>query len=963
MFWTQRGCFLPSKLLEQVPLISAQLRPKSSTRSTAIGSAVGRKTSAIGAGKCIALRRETINAWERRAPLAPKHVRKLTRAGVKVLIQPSNRRAFSIQDYISAGATVSEDLSEASLIMSVKQVPIDDLIPDKTFSFFSHTIKAQKDNMPMLDSILEKNIRLLDYEKLADDRNQRLVAFGKWAGFAGMIDILHGLGLRLLALGHHTPFIHIGLAHNYRDSHMARNAIRDAGYSIALGMMPQSLGPLTFVFTGSGNVSRGAQEIFQDLPYESVDVRALPNVARRGTLNKIYGCIARREDHMVRKDGGPLDLDELEEHPERYLSTFAQTIAPYASVIINGIFWQTDTPRLITIPDAKHLLTPVPRASPDIPGNPTLPHRLLAICDISADPGGSIEFVKDCTTIDKPFCIYDANQNTNSDSFDSPSGVLVCSIDNMPAQMPLEATEYFGERLFPYVFEMMQSDAREPFEKFDVSDVVRDAVIASNGQLTPNFEYINELRSVQKFRCAENAGIAYRSGGARRKVLLLGAGFVSGPVVELLTRNDDVHVTVATEFQTDAEKLTQISGQVTPVIIDVQHTDDKLEKLIGDSDVVISLLPYSFHPMVARMCLTHGTNMVTASYASPEMMGLDSAAKSAGITIVNEVGLDPGIDHLLATECFDNVREHAGKVTSFVSWCGGLPAPECSDNPLRYKFNWNPKGVLLNTLSGAKYKQDGEIVQIPPGGAILDSVVPIDFMPGFSLCGFPNRDSTIYESLYQIEGARTVIRGTLRYEGFTAAAKALQRLNLLSSERHPALDVHLGPEHSWKEFMALLLHQKPDIFIDTLKSMALDKLDGDEKLLKIVTEMGLFDEDVLVDRRGSPIDALTSYFMKQFRYGEGERDIAIMRHDVTVQWPSMKREIQHIDFAAYGNLGGFSAMAETVGYTTAIVTRMILDGEIQQKGMVLPMAKEIYRPVLARLKAEGLRIRYHRTEL
>ncbi|KAG8311916.1 hypothetical protein J6590_034506 [Homalodisca vitripennis] len=201
-------------------------------------------------GKVIAIRREDQSVWERRAPFAPTNVRRLVRAGIKVLIQPSNRRAYPIQSYVSAGAIPQEDISEASVIFGVKQVPVDLLLPNKTYCMFSHTIKAQESNMPLLDAILEKNIRLIDYEKLVSEQGQRVVAFGKYAGVAGMVNILHGLGLRLLALGHHTPFMHIGPAHNYRNSSMARQAIRDAGYEIALGMMPKSIGPLTFVITG-----------------------------------------------------------------------------------------------------------------------------------------------------------------------------------------------------------------------------------------------------------------------------------------------------------------------------------------------------------------------------------------------------------------------------------------------------------------------------------------------------------------------------------------------------------------------------------------------------------------------------------------------------------------------------------------------------------------------------------------
>lgn len=316
-------------------------------------------------GKCLGIRREEQSVWERRAPLAPFQCRMLVKRGCRVLVQPSNRRAYPMQAYTQAGAIIQEDLSEADVICGVKQVPIDSLIKDKTYCFFSHTIKAQEANMPLLDAILEKNIRLLDYERMCDEEGFRVVAFGKYAGVAGMINILHGLGLRLLALGHHTPFMvrdfkkinkkilysnrnsmyfsnciflqHLGLAHNYRNSGMARQAVRDAGYEIALGMMPKSIGPLTFVFTGSGNVSQGAQEVFQELPFEYVPPEMLHKVAEHGAINKVYGCEVRRHDHLMRKDTKTYNARDYDENPGAYLSTFAKKIAPYASVIVNGM--------------------------------------------------------------------------------------------------------------------------------------------------------------------------------------------------------------------------------------------------------------------------------------------------------------------------------------------------------------------------------------------------------------------------------------------------------------------------------------------------------------------------------------------------------------------------------------------------------------------------------------------------
>lgn len=180
--------------------------------------------------------------------------------------------------------------------------------------------------------------------------------------------------------------------------------------------------------------------------------------------NKLYGCEVSRSDHLERRDGGGFDALDYEKHPDEYISTFSTKIAPYASVIINGIYWAVGSPKLLTIPDAKTLLRPANTPwLPSSKGAPSLPHRMLAMCDISADPGGSIEFMNECTTIDTPFCLYDADRNKDTKSFKGP-GVLVCSIDNMPTQLPRESTDWFGELLLPHVHDIINSDARKPLE-------------------------------------------------------------------------------------------------------------------------------------------------------------------------------------------------------------------------------------------------------------------------------------------------------------------------------------------------------------------------------------------------------------------------------------------------------------------------------------------------------------------
>jgi len=896
----------------------------------------------------MAIRRETINVWERRAPLSPQQVRKLVKSGVKVIVQPSDRRAYSMKEYSENGAVICEDMSEASLIIGVKQVPIDLLLRNKTYAFFSHTIKAQADNMPLLDAMLEKNIRIIDYEKMVDANNHRVVAFGKYAGVSGMINILHGMGLRLLALGHHTPFMFIGPSHNYRHTEMARQAVRDTGYEIALGRMPKSIGPLVFVFTGSGNVSQGAQEVFQELPHEYIEPEHLPKVAAQGSTTKIYACVVSRDDHYVRKAGGKFNAEEFEMYPERYASTFSHKIAPYATCIINGIYWAPGAPRLITIPEAKTLLKPTLQPwIPASPGCPNLPHRLVAICDISADPGGSIEFMKECTTIDKPFSLYDAEQNQDKESF-AGDGVLICSIDNMPAQIPREATDYFGGLLYPYISEMLKSDATTGFDELDCSPIVKNAVIASNGHMTPNFEYITDLRQQKASKSAHKAKLS--ANGDR--VLVLGAGYVSGPVVEYLSRNDKISVTIASQFQDELDQTCNQIPDANPLLLELDQGYQELEKHLGDYDLVISLLPYSFHTDIAKLCIKHKKNMVTASYISPEMRALNDEAAAAGITIINEVGLDPGIDHMLAMECFDEVKKAGGKITSYVSYCGGLPAPENSASPLRYKFSWYPKGVLLNCLNGARYLKDGKTVEVPNDGGLLDACEDLKFLPGFNLEGFPNRDSTIYANEYGIESAETILRGTIRYKGFVEAMRSLIALGLLDDQPDSALHPD-GPELTWKAYMCLKFGKSDDILMDSLKDLVYEKLGHDDFKMNTVVELGLLDDD-LIDKKDTPIDTLSNYLTKRLAYDSHERDIVMMRHEIGIMWGDGQREHRGIDLVDYGQVGGYSAMARTVGLPTGIAAHMVLNGEIQTKGVCGPFAAETYAPILARLKKEGI---------
>uniref|UniRef100_A0A8D1MH97 Alpha-aminoadipic semialdehyde synthase, mitochondrial n=1 Tax=Sus scrofa TaxID=9823 RepID=A0A8D1MH97_PIG len=787
----------------------------------------------------MALRREDVNAWERRAPLAPRHVKGITNLGYKVLIQPSNRRAIHDKEYVKAGGILQEDISEACLILGVKRPPEEKLMSKKTYAFFSHTIKAQEANMGLLDEILKQEIRLIDYEKMVDHRGIRVVAFGQWAGVAGMLNILHGMGLRLLALGHHTPFMHIGMAHNYRNSSQAVQAVRDAGYEISLGLMPKSIGPLTFVFTGTGNVSKVNFNCF---------------LFCKGPLKHNLRLCVRQSSSRI-----------------GFMYLFIYLL----------IYWSFSTP------DLSHHV-----ASPSVEG----------------------------------------------------SGILMCSIDNLPAQLPIESTEYFGDMLYPFVEEMILSDATQPLESQNFSPVVRDAVITSNGTLAKKYKYIQTLRESRE-------RVQSLSMGTKKKVLVLGSGYVSEPVLEYLSRDDNIEITVGSDMKNQIEQLGKKYG-INPVSLDVGKQEEKLGSLVATQDLVISLLPYVLHPLVAKACIASKVNMITASYITPALKELEKSVEDAGITVIGELGLDPGLDHMLAMETIDKAKEVGATIESYTSYCGGLPAPEHSNNPLRYKFSWSPVGVLMNIMQPATYLLNGKVVNVVGGVSFLDSVTPMDYFPGLNLEGYPNRDSTKYAEIYGISSAHTLLRGTLRYKGYAKALNGFVKLGLINRDAFPALRPEASPL-TWKELLCDLVGILPSSKSDVLKEAVFKKLGGDSAQLEAAEWLGLLGDEQ-VPRAESLVDALSKHLAAKLSYGPGEKDMIVMRDNFGIRHPSGHLENKTIDLVVYGDVNGFSAMAKTVGLPTAMAAKMLLDGEIQAKGLMGPFSKEIYGPILERIKAEGI---------
>ncbi|TPX35462.1 hypothetical protein SmJEL517_g02078 [Synchytrium microbalum] len=898
--------------------------------------AISRRYASSSKVLTLGIRREDKNRWERRVGLLPDHVERIIKElGATVLVQPSTRRVIPDEKYQQAGAIITNDLSKADIILAVKEVPIDLLMDNKTYMFFSHTHKAQKYNMPMLKKILEKQIRLIDYELMTDENKKRLVQFSKFAGYAGMIDGLHGLAHRLLCLGYGTPFLSMGMSYMYRNLSDARLDVTRSGMVIADDGLQPEMGPMTFVFTGDGQVARGALHVFKCLPHEWVSPNDLKSLWETKGFNnhKVYACQLKVSDWVVRKDGGKFERSRYNEHPDEFMSVFHEKIAPYTRMLINGIYWDPRFPRLLTNEQAR-----------DLALEGRLP--LLTIADISCDINGSIEFMSHATSTDNPFFLYDPVKQIEHQNAEAP-GVQIMSVDILPTEMPLESSEHFSNSLFPYVKELVRGNFDHP--------VLKRATITTAEGLVPRHAKLAE--SIARY------GTPVYGEGAKvmnsRKVLLLGSGFVSAPLVDYLLRESRTAITIASNSKPEADRLAAGRQGTKVAPLDV-HNKEALGTLVSEHDVVVSFVPAPLHPLVALPCIQHGKHLVTASYISPAMAELDAKAKAANVTLLNEMGLDPGIDHMTAVRIFDDVRSKGGRITSFVSWCGGLPAPEASDNPLGYKFSWSPRGVLTAGMNEAKFKRNGQILHVP-GMELLKTAIPVSIFPGFAMEGFPNRDSLKYLDLYglgPLENLDNLFRGTLRYQGYSELMSAFIGLGLL--------DDRVGgipPDMSWAELMTNLVRKGgkvPDMRLAIASKLGIGLSDSKgnalvDRVLSALKWMDVLSPAHPVPPASSVLDAFCALLQKRLIYGPGERDMVVMHHEVGVELANGVKERRTSTLVSYGDPTGYTAMARTVGLPAAIGVELILNGSISRRGVIAPMTPDVYEPCLHSLEKESVR--------
>jgi saccharopine dehydrogenase (NADP+, L-glutamate forming) len=438
-----------------------------------------------------------------------------------------------------------------------------------------------------------------------------------------------------------------------------------------------------------------------------------------------------------------------------------------------------------------------------------------------------------------------------------------------------------------------------------------------------------------------------------KKALILGAGMVAKPMIDYLLEDGGIEVVMASRTISKAEKILnkRKNGRAVQLLAD---DDKKLDDLIGSVNIVVSLLPYTYHVKVAKICLSHGIPLVTTSYVNPQMQELDKEASAKGILILNEIGLDPGIDHMSAMRIINEVRSRGGFIEEFRSYCGGLPASEANDNPWGYKFSWSPRGVLMAGRNDAKYLKKSELIEIE-GKNLFKHNWPIK-INRLDLETYPNRNSLPYKKLYGIDKAKTIYRGTLRYPGWCRTMQVVSELGLLTETEMNGLK-----NESYINILRKIL--KIDHNIDPREYIAeLYKIKPEDEIIRKLAWLDIFSDKKFREESTTPLDFLSMLTLEKMKYQSGERDMIILYHDFLAKFPYHLEKITST-LIDYGIPNGDSSMSRTVSLPAAIAVKLILDGKITETGVRIPVEEEIYHPVLDELEKLGIVCKEHKQVL
>lgn len=436
-----------------------------------------------------------------------------------------------------------------------------------------------------------------------------------------------------------------------------------------------------------------------------------------------------------------------------------------------------------------------------------------------------------------------------------------------------------------------------------------------------------------------------------RNILIIGAGRSSASLIKYLldkSTSENLHITIGDLSIENAAKKIANHTNASAIQLDVFNEGER-KKAIEKSDIVISMLPAHLHIEVAKNCIEFRKHMVTASYISKEMQALDSEVKSRGLIFMNEIGLDPGIDHMSAMDVINKIRENDGKMLLFESFCGGLVAPESDTNLWNYKFTWNPRNVVLAGQGGAsKFIQEGSYKYIPYHKLFRRTeFLTINGSGQFE--AYANRDSLKYRSIYGLDYIPTMYRGTIRKVGFSRAWNVFVQLGMTDD----SYTIEGSEKMSYRDFTNSFLAYSPSDSVE-LKFRSYLKIDQDDIMWSKFLELDIFNKHKMVGlKNATPAQILQKILMDSWTLQEDDRDMIVMHHKFGYENKTGKHQIES-SMIIKGDDQTYTAMAKTVGLPVAMATLKILNGKITKPGVQLPIHKEVYQPILKELEDYGI---------
>lgn len=433
-----------------------------------------------------------------------------------------------------------------------------------------------------------------------------------------------------------------------------------------------------------------------------------------------------------------------------------------------------------------------------------------------------------------------------------------------------------------------------------------------------------------------------------KNILVIGAGRSASSLIKYLLEHavaENWNVTVADMSLELAKQKTGSYSNAKAIAFDINNEQQREEE-IKKADIVISMLPAFMHMNVAKDCVRFKKHLATASYVSKEMAELDADAKAAGIILMNEIGLDPGIDHASAMKIIDEVHEKGGELTLFKSFCGGLVAPESNDNPWGYKFSWNPRNVVLAGQGTAQFIEEGEYKYIPYN-RLFTQICTIEMEGYGAFDAYANRDSLSYRHSYGLENIPTMLRGTLRMPGYCKAWNVFVKLGLTDD----SYKIEASDKMTYRQLLEAFLPQGTASTKDKLVAFMGPEMDAD--VLSKIEWLGILEDRKITVSNGSPAQILQDLLEEKWKLGANDKDMIVMQHLFEYQHNKQTKTITS-SLVVKGEDQTYTAMAKTVGLPLAITAKLILQGKIAARGVTIPTTKEIYLPLLAELETLGI---------